>query len=126
MAINNQTPVKSISQAKKDAGVPIQISREDIASLGVVKWLSAEGTQARNPQTGEMGDGFFCRLADSNGEVYTTFLGNVVLVKDIAKVADVETGELARDGAGFLVPNDTLFPFMARLTKVGNTWRFED
>lgn len=99
------TPVRSYSEALEAAGVPRQVDREFIQSLGTVTWISAEYAQARNPQTGELGDGYLATIEDANGKRYTSFIGNVALTRVLGQID---------------------FPFKASLKKNGRTWVFAD
>lgn len=97
--------VRSLSDALAAAGVPRQVSREFISSLGTVTWLSATAAQARNPQTGDMGDGMMVEIEDDAGNRYTSFVGNVALLRILGAVE---------------------FPFRASIVKNGRTWVFAD
>lgn len=99
-----ETKVPSLSQRQEEAGMPKHVDREYVASLGEVTWLSATAAQARNPQTGEMGDGMLVSI-EKDGHVYTTFIGNVALLRVLGAVE---------------------FPFRARIVKSGNAWVFAD
>lgn len=96
---------RSFSEASREAGIPEHVDREFIASLGPVTWLSASPSTARNPQTGEKGDGLLATVETDDGIRYTTFIGNVVLMRMLG------TLEL---------------PFRARLEKSGQAWTFAD
>jgi hypothetical protein len=111
--------VKSFSQARDEAGLPIKVTREDIAKMGTVTWDYAEEAQARNPSDGTMGDGYMVYLHDDKDNKYMTFVGNVVLVGLIrGKVSD-ETGQVITPGIEF--------PFRARLVKDHDrTWNWAD
>jgi hypothetical protein len=102
MADKNMT--RTFSQAAKDAGVPIQIKTEDISSLGVVEWVSAEKATSTLPQTGEESEGYFVVIND-HGTNYSAFVGGMALCRML----------------------DTLqLPFMAQIVKSGRTWVFSD
>lgn len=103
MTKNNN--IRSLADAAAAAGVPKKLSREQIAELGIVNWMHAAPTQARNPQTGEMGDGFFVTIADDNGEEFQSFIGNIALGNILARVD---------------------LPFRAGIKKSGRTWVFYD
>ena len=95
----------SLAERMKAAGIPRQVDREFIAELGEVTWLSASPAQARNPQSGELGDGLMVEISDANGTHYTSFVGNVALLRFLADPA-IE------------------MPFVAAIQKSGRTWVF--
>ena len=117
MAPTNQA--RSFSQALEAAGLPTKVTREEIAMMGVVTWTGAEEAAARNPQTGEMGDGYMVYLEDDKGRQFMTFVGNVILVNLIKGRVDKETGEIITPGIEF--------PFRAKLVKEHDrTWNWAD
>jgi hypothetical protein len=104
------TPAKSVEAPKlskrlEEAGVPRQVDREFIATLGEVTWLRADAAEARNPQTGELGDGMMVLIQADNGKQYTSFVGNVALLRILGQVD---------------------FPFRAAIVKKGRTWAFTE
>ena len=111
MAEKTQTP--TYSQAAKAAGLPTRATTEDIAQMGVVTFLGATLSEARNPQTGEMNPGYVTVVQDDDGRIFRVFIGGVVLKRDIEEL-------LAKDG----------FPFRARLVRdgegQGHPWTFND
>jgi hypothetical protein len=110
---------KSFSQARDAAGLPTKVTREEIAMMGVVTWTAAEEASARNPQTGEMGEGYMVYLTDDKGREFMTFVGNVILVSLIKGRLDPETNEVITPGIEF--------PFRARLVKEHDrTWNWAD
>jgi hypothetical protein len=110
---------RTFSQAVAEADLPVKVTREDIAKLGLVTWDYAEEAQARNPSSGEMGDGYMVYLHDAKGNKMMTFVGNVVLVGMIRGKVDPETGEVQQPGIQF--------PFTARLVKDHDrTWVWSD
>jgi hypothetical protein len=105
MATTKDAPVKSFSEAAKEAGLPVMVSREFIAELGVVTWLSVEPGTARNPQTGEMDDILMAELVTDEGDKYRSVIGNVALTQVLTAVT---------------------LPIRARIVKSGRTWIFAD
>lgn len=110
------TAAPSYSQRAKEQGLPILISREQIAEMGPVTWVSAEPSEARNPQSGEMGHGLLA-VIEVDGQRYQTFVGNVALLKDLATIDE---------DSKVYTPRAGMFPFTARLVKSGRTWVFSD
>ena len=111
--------IKSFSQARDAAGLPMKITREEISKMGTVTWTAAEESSARNPQTGEMGEGYMVYLTDDKGNEFMTFVGNVILVNLIKGRIDAETGEVLTPGIEF--------PFRAKLVKEHDrTWNWAD
>lgn len=112
---------RSFSDMAREENLPILISREQIAEMGTVTWLSAEASEARNPQTGLIEPGLLVQL-ESDGQHYQTYVGNVALLTVLA------SANYADDGNTVLsyVPYTKRFPFTARLIKSGRTWVFSD
>jgi hypothetical protein len=94
----------SFTSAAKAAGVPLQIKTEDISALGTVTWLESEEMTSTLPD-GTESHGYFCKIADKDGTLYTAFIGGVALCRVIKEVP---------------------MPFTAQITKSGRTWVFED
>lgn len=97
-------PVKSFSQAAKDAGLPPYIKMEALAALGRVTYLSAYGASRTAPD-GTASDGFVVTVEDSKGQKYECFIGAEVLTKALGQIE---------------------FPFAASLGKEGRSWVFND
>lgn len=93
----------SLEDRKREKGLPIHIDRERLSQLGEVTFLTMEPTQARNPQTGDLGDGLLVTVTTDDGKLYTSFIANIVLSKDLHAVD---------------------LPFRAKLIKRGRTWIF--
>jgi hypothetical protein len=96
---------RSFSEVAKEAGLPVIVSREFIAELGTVTWLTKEPGTARNPQTGEMDDVLMVDLVTDEGDNYRTVVGNVALTDVLNKVG---------------------LPMRAAIKKSGRTWIFTD
>ncbi len=101
--MSNKVP--SLSDRRKEAGVPIHISREELSSLGVVTFINKEPATATVPQTGETGEGYLVTVEDDNGNKYTTFIGNQILMRDLDMIQ---------------------MPFRARIIKRGRAWVFSE
>ena len=105
--------IPSRSEARKAAGLPVRASTAELAKMGRLTWLSAEPAQARNPQTGEMGEGMQVTVQDADGRKFSAFVGGVALVRELNEM-------LEADG----------FPFTATLIRAGegpgNPWQFAD
>ena len=97
--------IRSFSDAAREAGLPVQVSREFIAELGPVVWYEATPTTAENPQTHAMDDVLLAKIKTDDGHIYQTIVGNVAL-RDVLDKVDL--------------------PFKARIVKSGRTWVFED
>lgn len=98
------TAVPSFTKAAKDAGVPLQIKTEDVARLGTVTWVSAEEMTSQLPD-GSPSEGYFCTISDTDGTMYTVFVGGVALTR---------------------ILHDVPLPFAASIEKSGRTWVFAD
>ena len=105
--------VQSRSEARAAAGLPVRASTKELAAMGRITILGAEESEARNPQTGEMGEGMNVIAADSDGRKFTAFIGGVALVRELREM-------LAADA----------FPFTATITRdgegPGHAWKFSD
>lgn len=95
----------SYSQAREQAGLPTRASTEELSQMGVITFLSAEHATARNPETGEPGEGMLVVTQDSEGRKFQTFVGGKALVRDL---------------------NEIELPFSARIVKRGRSWTFSD
>lgn len=96
----------SFSQAAKSAGVPIQLKTEDVSALGAVTWLEKEEMTVNVPnEPGKTSKGYFCKIADQDGTLYTVFIGGVALVRMLEEIP---------------------LPFMAQIIQSGRTWVFAD
>lgn len=106
-------PTPSLADRRKAANLPVRSSTAKIAKMGRVTYLSAEPAKARNPQTGEMGDGFLTTVQAADGSKYQAFIGGVALCRELAAMNEVQG-----------------FPFSATLTRAGegpgNPWQFAD
>jgi hypothetical protein len=102
MAVSKGIP--SFTDAAKAAGVPLNIKTEDVHELGTVTWLEKEELTSTLPD-GSPSEGYFCKIADADGSLYTVFIGGVALVKML---------------------KDIPLPFAASIGKSGRTWVFED
>src|SRR5689334_20599525 len=67
------TKAKPLSQRRQNANLPVRATTAELAKMGRLTYLSAEKTQAKNPQTGEMGDGFLVIAQDSDGRKFQAF-----------------------------------------------------
>lgn len=96
--------VKSRSEARRAADLPVRAKTADLAKMGTLAFLSAEAAQARNPQTGEMGDGMNVIVQDSDGRKFVAFIGGVALVRELTEMAEADafpfTARIVRDGEG--------------------------
>ena len=99
------TNIPSFSAAAKAAGVPLQLKTEDVAELGVVTWLEAEPMTIPLPDGSGNSEGFFCKIGDVDGMLYTVFIGGVALTRMLKEIP---------------------IPFMAQIVKSGRTWVFSD
>lgn len=97
-------PVKSFSQAAKDAGIPPYIKMEQLAALGRVTYLNAHGASRTAPD-GTNSDGFVVTVEASDGRRYEAFIGAEILTRVIGQIE---------------------LPFSAALTKEGRSWVFVD
>jgi hypothetical protein len=100
-----KTETPSFSSAAKTAGIPLQLKTEDVAELGTVTWLEAEPMTLSLPDGTGTTEGFFCKIADVDGTLYSVFIGGVALTR---MLKDVPT------------------PFTAQIIKSGRTWVFAD
>lgn len=114
--------VRSFSEMAREQNLPVLTSRKAIAEMGTVTWLSAEPSEARNPQSGLIEPGLLVQLEDSDGNRWQTYVGNVALLDVMASANYAEDGETVRS----YVPYTKRFPFKARLIKSGQTWTFAD
>lgn len=79
---------QSLSARKAAAGLPVKATTAEISKMGTVTFLDAEPSEARNPQTGEMGPGFMVTVADGDGRKFRAFVGGSVLRRDIQDMLD--------------------------------------
>jgi hypothetical protein len=92
------------SAARQKAGLPVRAKTADLAKMGVLTFLSAEESEARNPQTGEMGPGMIVVVQDSDGRQFQAFIGGVALVRELGEMTEANafpfTARIVRDGEG--------------------------
>lgn len=97
--------IPTIGQRRRAADIGEQVSMADLAKLGSITWLSKEEAQAMLPETGEVTQGFYCRVRSDDGVPYGVFVGQQVLKKDLAEIE---------------------LPFRARVIRKGRTYLFVD
>jgi hypothetical protein len=101
------------SEARRQADLPVRAKTADLAKMGTLTFLSAEASEARNPQTGEMGPGMIVQVADSDGRKFVAFIGGVALVRELEEMTTAKA-----------------FPFTSRIVKdgegPGHPWTFAD
>lgn len=94
----------SLSERRAAAGLPVRASTAELANMGRITFLSAEPAEARNPQTGQMGEGLLVTVADSDGRKFQSFIGGVALNRTLREMLDADafpfTGTITRDGEG--------------------------
>ena len=105
--------VPSRSERRASAGLPTKASTAELAKMGRLTYLSAEPSQARNPQTGEMGPIMMVTVEDSDGRRFQAAMGGVALQRELQEYIDADA-----------------FPFTATLSRKGegpgNPWTFND
>jgi hypothetical protein len=98
------TKPKSLSERRQEAGLPVRASTAEISEMGTVTFLSAELAEARNPQTGTMGEGMLVTLTDGDGRSFQSFIGGVALVRTLKEMLEANafpfTARIVRDGEG--------------------------
>jgi len=97
-----KTPTRS--EVRQAAGLPVRAKTAELAKMGTLTFHSAEASEARNPQTGEMGPGMIVVVSDSDGRKFQAFIGGVALVRELEEMAAVKafpfTSRIVRDGEG--------------------------
>lgn len=96
--------VPSRSERRQSAGLPVRASTAELSQMGTLTFLSAEPAEARNPQTGQMGDGMLVNVADADGRKFQSFVGGVALVRELTEMLEANgfpfTARIVRDGEG--------------------------
>lgn len=97
--------VPSRADRVREAGLPVRATTAELAKMGQVTFLEGNVGQARNPQTGEMNDGWLVIVADKSGRKFRSFIGGKALVRELNEMF----AELA----------DGMFPFTATIVREG-------
>lgn len=100
----NKGTIPTRAERRAAAGLPVRAKTAELAKMGTLTFLSAKESEARNPQTGEMGSGMLVQVADSDGRKFQAFIGGVALVRELTEIASVDgfpfTSRIVRDGEG--------------------------